>query len=309
MACRRNHIVVLLVLMLFGIRLFAQTAPCFRRSVSVNILMPQGTIAPELTAGELTAKLDKEHVKILSVLPDDPPHRIVVLLDSSGSILSNSFVWHAYLAMANNLVTNLPEGTTAMLVVFADRIDMIIPVTHDRAKLDSQFKTLEAGWKYFRPPRATALWDAMKAASDMFGTPRQGDVLYALSDGGDNASRVRFMDVENTFRSKPIKLLLISVRDTSPLRAEAEAEALKRLQNLALETGGATAEISGKLKPQSLSQSIPRSYRMDIEVPPQLKNTEKSTVALTGTTIEGTDVKYSGRLAPCSGTTTGNEAQ
>ena len=59
---------------------------------------------------------------------------------------------------------------------------------------------------------------------------------------------------------------------------------------------GATAEISGKLKLQSLSQSIPRSYRMEIEVPSQLKNAEKS-------------VKYSSRLAPCSGTTTGNEAQ
>jgi len=282
-------------------------APCFRRSVSVNILMPQGTLAPELTAGELTAKLDKEHVKILSVLPDDPPHRIVVLLDSSGSVLSNPFVWHAYLAMANNLVTNLPEGTTATLVVFADRIDMVMPVTDDRAKLDSQFKTLDAGWGYFRRPRATALWDAMNAASDMFGTPRQGDVLYALSDGGDNASHIRFRDVENTLRSKPIKLLLISVRLTAPLRAEAEA--LQRLQNLAIETGGATTEISGKLKLQSLSQSIPRSYRMEIEVPPQLKNTEKSTVAVIGTTIKGTDVKYSGRLAPCSGTTTGNEAQ
>ena len=293
--------------MLFGIRLFAQTAPCFRRSVSVNILMPQGTLVPELTAGELTAKLDKQHVKILSVLPDDPPHRIIVLLDSSGSVLSNPFVWQAYLAMARNLVKDLPEGTTATLVVFADVIDMVIPVTHDRAKLDTQFKTLEAGWGYFRKPRATALWDAMKGASEMFGTPRQGDVLYALSDGGDNTSHIRFRDVENTFRSKPIKLLLISVRVTAPLRAEAEA--LQRLQNLAMETGGATAEISGKLKLQSLSQSIPRSYRMEIEVPPQLKNAEKSTVTVAGTTIEGTDVKYSSRLAPCSGTTTGNEAQ
>ncbi len=191
--------------------------------------------------------------------------------------------------------------------MFADLIDMVVPVTHDRAKLDTHFKTLEAGWGYFRKPRATALWDAMKGASEMFGTPRQGDVLYALSDGGDNTSHIRFRDVENTFRSKPIKLLLISFRVTAPLRAEAEA--LQRLQNLAMETGGATAEISGKLKLQSLSQSIPRSYRMEIEVPPQLKNAEKSTVTVAGTTIEGTDVKYSSRLAPCSGTTTGNEAQ
>src|SRR5882762_544674 len=304
MACRRKQIVVVLVFMLFGTRLFAQTAPCFQQSVSVNILM-QDTIYPELRAGELAAKLDKEHVKILSVLPGDPPHRVIVLLDSSGSVLSSSFAWRAYLAMARNLVTNLPEGTTATLVVFADLIDMIIPVTDDRAKLESQFKTLEAGWGYFRKPRASALWDAMKAASDMYGEPRQGDVLYVLSDGGDNTSHIRFKDVETTFRSKPIKLQLISVRVRAPLRAEAEA--LQRLKNLAMETGGATAEISGKVKFQSLFQAVPRPYRMEIEVPPRLKNTEKSTVTVTGATIEGTDVKYSGRPASCSGTTTGNE--
>jgi hypothetical protein len=272
----------------------------------VDILMRQGTIAPELLTGELTAKLDKKNVKILSVLPDDPPHRIIVLLDSSGSVLSNPSVWHAYLAMARNLVTNLPEGTTAKLVVFADAIDMVIPVTGDRAKLDSQFKALEAGWGYFRKPRATAVWDAMKAASDMFGTPRQGDVLYAFSDGGDNTSHITLREVENIVRSKPIKLILISVLVTVPFGADAKG--LHSLQNLAMETGGATVEISGKLKPGSLSLCIARPFRMEIEVPSKLKNSEKSAVTVTSTAIEGTEVKYSGRLGPCSGTTAGNEA-
>src|SRR2546429_1844394 len=62
---------------------------------------PRSTLFPYTTL--FRSKLDKQHVKILSVLPDDPPHRIIVLLDSSGSVLSNPFVWQAYLAMARNL--------------------------------------------------------------------------------------------------------------------------------------------------------------------------------------------------------------
>lgn len=309
MAYRRNTIVVLVVLMLFGIRLFAQTAPCLRRSLSVNILMPQGMVASALTAGELRAMLGKEPVKILSVLPDDPPHRIIVLLDSSGSVLSTPLVWRAYLAMARNFVTNLPEGTTVTLAVFADQIDMVIPVTNDRAALDSKFKSLEAGWGFFRRPRATALWDALKTASDMFSPPRPGDVLYAFTDGGDDASRIHFEDLENTFRSKPIRLLLISVPGIAQPRADAKE--LKRLRDLAMETGGATADISGKgleKKSQSLSQSIPRLYRMEIELPAQLKNTEKPRVTVTGPTIEGIDVNYSAILAPCPNTTPENAA-
>ena len=270
----------------------------------MNILM-QGTMAPALRVDDLAANLDKEHVKILSALPGDPPHRIIVLLDSSGSVLSSPFAWRAYLAMATNLVTSLPEGTTATLVVFADQIDMIIPVTGDRAKLESQIKPLEVGWGYFRKPRASAVWDAMKAASDMFGKPRPGDVLYVLSDGGDNTSHIRFKDVETAFQSKPIKLQLISIRVGVHLRAEAEA--LRKLKNLAIETGGAAAEISGKVKLQSLFQAVPRPYRIELEVSPRLKNTEKSTLTVTGATIEDTNVEYSGRLASCSGTTTGNE--
>jgi hypothetical protein len=307
MACRRNPIVV--VLILFGIRLFAQTGPCLRRSLSVNILMPQGTMAPTLTAGELRATVGKEPVKILSVLPDDPPHRIIVLLDSSGSVLSTPLVWRAYLAMARNFVTNQPEGTTVTLAVFADQIDMVIPVTNDRVALDSKFKSLEAGWGFFRRPRATALWDALKTASDMFSPPRQGDVIYAFTDGVDNASRIHVEDLENTFRSKPIRLLLISVRGTAQPRAFAKE--LQKLQDLVIETGGATAEISRKAlekKSQFLSQSIPRLYRMGIELPAQLKNTEKSRVIVTGPTIEGIDVNYSGGLAPCPNTTPENAA-
>jgi hypothetical protein len=305
MACRRNQIVVVLALMLFGTRLFAQTAPCSQQSVYLNILR-QGTTAPELKVGELSAKLDKEHAKVLSVLPGGSPHRVIVLLDSSGSVLSSPFAWRAYLAITKNLVTNLPDRTTANVVVFAEQIDMVIPVTDDRAKLDGQFKTLEAGWGYFRKPRASAVWDAMKAACDMYGEPKQGDVLYVLSDGGDNTSRIRFNDVETTFQSKPIELQLISVGARDPLHMEAEA--LRRLQKLAIATGGSTAEISGKRESQSLFQAVPRPYRIEIEVPQQLKNTEKSSVTVTGTTIEGTDIKYSGRLASCSGTTTGNES-
>ena len=305
MEYRGNQIIVALIFTLFATRLCAQTASCFQRSVSVNILM-QGTKTQELMASELAAKLGKDQVKILSVLPGEPPHRVIVLLDSSGSVLSSPFAWQAYLAMARNLLTNLPEGTPATLVVFADLIDMKIPVTDDRAKLESQFKTLETGWGYFRKPRASAIWDAMKATSDMFGEPREGDVLYVLSDGGDNASYIKFKDVETNFRSKPIKLQLISIRVEAP--SHAGAEALQKLKNLAMETGGATTEISGKSKLQSIFQAVPRFYRMEIEVPARLKNTEKSTVTVTGATIEGTDVKYSGRLASCSGTVTGNEA-
>jgi von Willebrand factor type A domain len=306
MSFRRGSIAVLVVLLLIGTRLLAQTDPCLHGSLSVNILVPQSTTAPALTADDLRAKLDKKPVKIFSVLPDEPPHRIVVLLDSSGSVLSHPEVWRAYLAIAKNLVTNPPEGTSAQLAVFGDRIDMVITATNDRAKLDSQFKSLEAGWGFFKKPRATALWDALKHASDGFGSPRQGDVLYVLTDGDDNTSRFKFDDVENDFRSKPIKLLLISVR--APDQPSVQAKKLKKLQDLALETGGATADLSDKLKLESLSQSIARPYRLEIELPAQLKNTENSTVTLRGKTIEGTDVNYSGRLVACSSSTTENPA-
>jgi hypothetical protein len=298
----RNATFVVLALMSFGTRLFAQTIPCSHQSVYMDILR-QGPTAPELKVDGLSAKLDKEHVKVLSVQPGDSPHRVIVLLDSSGCVLSSPFAWRAYLAITRNLVTNLPDGATAQVVVFADQIDMVIPVTDDHAKFDAQLKPLEAGWGYFRKPRASALWDAMKTASDTYGEPKKGDVLYVLSDGDNNASRIRFDDLETRLRSKPIELQLISVG-----ALHTGAEAWRRLQKLAIATGGSTAEISGKPESQSLLQAVPRSYRIEIEIPPQSKNIEKSSVTVTETTVEGTGIKYSGRLASCVGTTTGNES-
>jgi VWA domain-containing protein len=298
----RNATFVAVALMLFGTRLFGQTVPCSQQSVYLDILR-QGPTDSELNVDGLLAKLEKEHVKVLSVQPGHSPRRVIVLLDSSGSVLSSPFAWRVYVAITRNLVTNLPNGATAKVVVFADQIDMVIPVTDDHAKLDAQLKPLEAGWGYFRKPRASALWDAMKAASDMYGEPKNGDVLYVLSDGDDNASRIRFNDVETKLRSKPIELQLISAN-----ALHKGAEAWRGLQNLAIATGGSTVEISGKPGSQALLHAVPHSYRMEIEVPPQAKTIEKSGVIVTETTLEGTGIKYSGRLSSCVGATTGNES-
>jgi hypothetical protein len=303
MASWRNPALGVVALMFFGTRLFAQTVPCSQLSVNLNLLR-QGTTAPEPAASDVSAKLDKENVKVLSVRPGDPPHRVIVLLDSSGSVLSSPLAWHAYLAIARNIVTNLPNGTTAQVLVFADRVDMVVQVT-DHVKLDGQFKALEPGWGYFQKPRSSALWDAMKTAFDMYGNPKQGDVLYLLSDGDDNSSRLRINDVETMFRSRPIELQWISIGVKG--QPHKGTEALRRLQNLAIATGGSAAEISSKSQTESLLQAVPRPYRIDIDATPQLKIAERSNVTVTGATLEGTEIKYFGRPAACSATTTGNE--
>jgi len=285
---------------LLGVRVFAQTEPCLRGTVSVSILMPQGATAHALTPDDFRVKLKNETVKILSVVPANPPHRIIVLLDSSGSVLSAPVTWHAYLAMTRNLLTSLPQGTTATLAVFADRIDMVIPVTNDRAQLESKLESLEPGWGIFQRPRSTALWDALKAASGNFSPGEEGDTVYVLTDGDDNASLIQAGELDKALRFSGVRLYSISIR---PSGFESTfAKEPRMLQDVAVDTGGSAALVSGK----NIAQFVPRFYLLEVELPTRSKNSknnDKLLITLSGASSVGIVADYVSGLPACTSNT------
>jgi len=67
-----------------------------------------------LTPSDFEAKFYGQPVKILSIVPDDLPHRVVILLDASGNM---AHVWKPALAAASDLAeTPLPNVQVALIV-------------------------------------------------------------------------------------------------------------------------------------------------------------------------------------------------
>jgi len=68
----------------------AQEAPCERRSIPVALRDNQNLPFQDISVAELEAKVRGKPVKILSFAPDPPPHRLVLLLDTSGCLGSTA---------------------------------------------------------------------------------------------------------------------------------------------------------------------------------------------------------------------------
>src|ERR1700728_4423285 len=106
----RMVVAFITVLFVTGSQL-AQTDPCARRSVPVNVVDDRGQPVAGLTENNFTGSVRHQPVKIVSVRPDGKARRVLIVLDASGSMIDEKPIWHLYLAVGHNLIAPIPEGT------------------------------------------------------------------------------------------------------------------------------------------------------------------------------------------------------
>jgi hypothetical protein len=175
----------------------------------VNVTNEKGVAVSGLTADNYQGSLHHKPIKIISVTQDDLPRRILVFLDASGSMTGDFREWQFAVSVANNLVASMPTGTTVGLFVFSSEIDRNIPLTQDRNVLQIELKNLRPGAKALgKGPHQTALWDTLAAGISELSGSQDGDVIYLISDGGDNASRTQVNELKKALVAKSIRVFV-----------------------------------------------------------------------------------------------------
>lgn len=205
---RARRIVVALVFVLLGARgVLAQADSCVNRSIPVNVVNDQSKLVTGLTEKNFTGSMHRQPVKILSVTQDDSPRRVIIVLDASGSMISERSEWHQYLTVAHNLIAAMPSGTPAGLVVFSSKVDKNIPLSESRDDLQDELNTLQEGPNALpKGERLTALWDAIGRAGAELVSHLEGDAIYVITDGEDNASRLKVNSLRKTLLENHIRL-------------------------------------------------------------------------------------------------------
>ncbi len=159
--------------------------PVFRSGVDavrVDVSVMRGTRPVRGLATENFTLTDNGVAQdIDSVTVDTVPLNIMLVLDSSGSMLGDRMTHLVDGARA--LVQSLKPADSAALIIFADSVELAVPMTGDRAAL---LKAL-AGLQAFG---ATSLHDAMFLALQMRPQTMTDarPVLLAFSDGRDTTS-------------------------------------------------------------------------------------------------------------------------
>src|SRR6266481_2777781 len=110
---------VLALCFFFVARAFAQEPTCLHRTLPLSVEDAEGHPLQRLTPVDFQAKIREGPVRILSIVPDDRPHRIVILLDASESMATK---WGRVLAPASALAESKLPDTELALLIFGSKI-------------------------------------------------------------------------------------------------------------------------------------------------------------------------------------------
>jgi len=132
-------------------------------------------------------------------------------------------------------------GTLFGLTVFSGQIDKTVPLTTDRdSVLDELTALKDARHTLSKGMRETALWDSMAQSLMLFGTLKQGDIFYIISDGMDNTSKLKPTEFQRYFDKLRVFALIPKLQTPDPLLPVGTFE---ELRNLAETSGGSAVTI------------------------------------------------------------------
>jgi DNA-binding transcriptional ArsR family regulator len=265
----------------------AQESACLHRTLLLNVEDAKGIPIQVLHPADVQAKLREGPIKILSIVPDDRRHRIVILLDASGSMAAK---WGRVLAPASALAETKLPNTDLALLIFGSRVYEQVGFSEGQTAIAERLRHLGTDTKDAEKlvRGKTALYDSLLAGLQILGTPTSADILYLVSDGGDNASRAQFGEVSRRLSSSGVRLFVslvvgdleeitgVGYRSPTPEESKGPVD----MRELVRKTGGEiivpfTSRLNVKSKEMEqisaalsiFHQSMIQSYRMEVELP------------------------------------------
>lgn len=224
--------------LLRAVCLNAQGNACQALNVVVNARDRQRNFVRGLQSTRFRAAVRGKDAKVLSVSAGGPLHRVVVVLDLSGSMGYKDKVKSSHFTAAE-LVHSLPGDARFALVSFSKEVLDVVPFGHSRAEVISAINAAT-----FSPHVGpTPLWDALSHASKLLGIPEIGDSVVVVSDGGEQGSKTHLHDVEREFLLKGIRIFYFDV-GVEKFFADEERINLDVLGTLSEATGGTEVSIA-----------------------------------------------------------------
>ena len=187
----------------------AQQTSCQRRilvaSFTSEQLLPISGVAPT----DLEAKIQGKRVTILSLAPDERPHRLLILLDSSGSMMS---YWATATKFAQ-MFANENAGTSQLALMASSRGNAdIVDFSEGNSAVSAKLQELAMlGYEKKDVRGMTAIRDAIVQAVQLFHHPTSADAIYLITDGEENASKHNTEFVEHLLSRTSVRLFVTVV--------------------------------------------------------------------------------------------------
>src|SRR5437588_5477908 len=281
---------------------------CPPPSILLNAFDSTFKIQQDLRAEDIRVEIDRKQAQILSLSLDTHPRRIVLMVDSSGSMEASpqKTGWGITLPAAAYAVDVLPASASPALVTFSDKLRLESSDFENRKLVGARVLHLAK-----RQPRGpTSLFDSIDQVLVEFKELHFGDAIYVVTDGGDNKSKISLPKLEEELISRGVRVFVfLVVRARS--RTEEEISGASQMDGFAESTGGdvvriSSAEIAGneraqldKLAPRIVGQ-VEGVYRLELDLSEVGRAARVKVAFVDRDRIRNTrNIAYSHQIVPC----------
>jgi hypothetical protein len=196
----------------------------------------KGNAIRDLAKDNFQVKINKQPVAVLGADYGLAPRRIAVLLDMSGSMggSRDTNKWRIAREAVEDLLAQTPPDVPIALLTFSDQVHDIFDFRESRLSISRWLR--ESPTQRSSLKGRTALRDAIFASLRMLQPFRPGDAVYAITDGGDNASHVSVDKTKAALRDSDVRLFAFLFAESLP--PGEEVVGLDSLVEMAGDSGG-----------------------------------------------------------------------
>ena len=312
----------------------AQQFSCQHRTVPVSFRDAQNLPILDVTIADLAAKAHGKPLKILSLAPDLRPHRLVLILDTSGSIgasTTDAPLWNLELPLARHFFEMNRQRSQIALLFFNDKVNEVIDFSERNSAVADKLQQVGEEHDYLKKhlKGRTALRDAILQGVQLLDHPTSADAVYVLTDGGDNASDYSTSDLLRRLAVTPVRIFAVLLYRSGGdrTRAPEEISGPEEFSEVALKSGGQiltaaqwhfgrialSADTEGKLKTEEtlsrLYQSIMQDSLLEIELPFPIEKNQRWELKLSDAARrqwKGAQIVYPSILVSCNSEVAGS---
>jgi Mg-chelatase subunit ChlD len=259
---------VLLVTILFGFVSsgFAQKVldlPKRTRSIAVNVFDARGDAIRDLTMESFRVHLNGNPVAVLDAQYSVAARRIVVLLDISGSMRGeySTGKWTIAREAVGDLLAQTPPDVPIAMLTFAGEVKNTFDFSHNRTDIARWLEGVPKRGPTLKYPAKTALFDAILEGLRLLGTVRSGDAIYAITDGGENASHASRPQTRAALLQSTVRMFAFLLAESSVVFHERESK--ESFLEMVDDSGGVCFAIAGRHRPDAASWSEDFVYDKD----------------------------------------------
>jgi hypothetical protein len=165
---------------------------------------------------------------IISITHDFRPRRIVIVLDASGSMLSDPFPegWTMVMHIVEDVARQGGEKAQLAFLAFNSEAREVIDFTQGNAQVLARIHGIATDPQYKKTSVQghTALYDALDKAISLFSAPSEADALFVITEGGDNMSRTTPKKLTASLLASGVRLFAVTVAHSLVYRSRTPEE-------------------------------------------------------------------------------------